>query len=98
MEVEKERSSYLLFTFRIGAIGSLHDVAERRASSVSLMPEDLHVGLTLEEFNDLIEYLLGKLLRIDVDHPTAGKNYGIPLDNPFVGEPSMPPEIWKAEV
>ncbi len=27
--------------------------------------------------------LLGKLLRIDVDHPDPGKNYGIPLDNPF---------------
>jgi len=29
--------------------------------------------------------LLGDLLRIDVDHPAAGKNYGIPADNPFVG-------------
>ncbi|WP_218082917.1 PQQ-dependent sugar dehydrogenase [Anthocerotibacter panamensis] len=29
--------------------------------------------------------LLGKLLRIDVDNPAAGKNYGIPPDNPLVG-------------
>ncbi len=27
--------------------------------------------------------LLGKIVRIDVDHPAAGKNYGIPQDNPF---------------
>jgi len=30
--------------------------------------------------------LLGSLLRIDVDNPAAGLNYGIPVDNPFVGE------------
>ena len=29
--------------------------------------------------------LLGAMLRIDVDHPSGGKNYGIPSDNPFVG-------------
>jgi len=28
--------------------------------------------------------LLGKILRIDVDQPAAGKPYGIPRDNPFV--------------
>jgi glucose/arabinose dehydrogenase len=29
--------------------------------------------------------LLGKILRIDVNNPSGGKNYGIPQDNPFVG-------------
>jgi glucose/arabinose dehydrogenase len=29
--------------------------------------------------------LLGALLRIDVDNPAGGKNYGIPADNPFAG-------------
>ena len=29
--------------------------------------------------------LMGKFLRIDVDHPAGGKEYGIPADNPFVG-------------
>jgi glucose/arabinose dehydrogenase len=35
--------------------------------------------------------LLGKLLRIDVDH---GDPYAIPPDNPFVGRPGFRPEIW----
>lgn len=30
--------------------------------------------------------LLGSLLRIDVDNPAEGLNYGIPATNPFVGE------------
>lgn len=29
--------------------------------------------------------LLGKILRIDVDNASEGMNYGIPVDNPFVG-------------
>lgn len=32
--------------------------------------------------------LLGKILRIDVNNPSAGRNYGIPNDNPFVGNTS----------
>lgn len=38
--------------------------------------------------------LLGKLLRIDVDNPEAGLNYGIPSDNPFVNDPNARDEIW----
>jgi putative heme-binding domain-containing protein len=37
---------------------------------------------------------LGKMLRIDVDHPEAGKPYSVPADNPFVGRPGVLPEIW----
>lgn len=32
-----------------------------------------------------LESLLGKMLRIDVDQTTDGKNYAIPSDNPFKG-------------
>lgn len=34
--------------------------------------------------------LLGKMLRIDVDHPANGKDYGIPSDNPFAAGGGAP--------
>jgi glucose/arabinose dehydrogenase len=37
----------------------------------------------------------GKILRIDVNGSSDGQNYGIPDDNPFVGEEATTlPEIW----
>lgn len=39
--------------------------------------------------------LLGKMLRIDVDN---GSPYGIPADNPFVGDPNTLDEIWAVGV
>src|SRR5439155_17210871 len=45
--------------------------------------------------------LAGKILRIDVDHPSgdrgrssASRPYSVPKDNPFVGVPGARPEIW----
>lgn len=38
--------------------------------------------------------LTAKLLRIDVDHPDAGKPYSVPKDNPFVGQKDVRPETW----
>jgi putative heme-binding domain-containing protein len=41
-----------------------------------------------------MELLLGKMIRIDVDHQQDGKAYGIPRDNPFIGQARARPEIW----
>ncbi len=38
--------------------------------------------------------LLGKMLRLDIDNPSGGNNYGIPLDNPFAGSSTEAQEIW----
>ncbi|MHA3775645.1 PQQ-dependent sugar dehydrogenase [Verrucomicrobiota bacterium sgz303538] len=41
-----------------------------------------------------LQLLLGKVLRIDVDHEDAGLAYSIPKDNPFRGQADVRPEIW----
>jgi putative heme-binding domain-containing protein len=41
-----------------------------------------------------LKILLGKMLRIDVDHTDAGLAYSIPADNPFRDRPNVRPEIW----
>lgn len=41
-----------------------------------------------------LQLLLGKMLRIDVDHEEAGRAYAIPADNPFRGHTDARPEIW----
>ncbi len=41
-----------------------------------------------------LDHLLSKVLRIDVDHPDAGKAYSVPQDNPFIGEKNIAPETW----
>ena len=38
--------------------------------------------------------ILGKILRIDVDHKANGKPYAIPADNPFVKTEGARPEIY----
>lgn len=41
-----------------------------------------------------MQLLLGKMMRIDVDHQDAGLGYAVPADNPFIGKPGARPEIW----
>ena len=43
-----------------------------------------------------LNLMWGKILRIDVDNPANGKNYGIPASNPFAndGDPNTLAEIW----
>ena len=38
--------------------------------------------------------MTAKVLRIDVDHPDEGRQYSIPKDNPFIGQPNVVPETW----
>jgi glucose/arabinose dehydrogenase len=38
--------------------------------------------------------LLGKILRIDVDTPSTGREYSIPNDNPFKNSTTFREEIW----
>ena len=38
--------------------------------------------------------LLGKILRLDVDNPSGGNNYGIPPGNPFAGSTTDAEEVW----
>ncbi|MCX5744929.1 MAG: PQQ-dependent sugar dehydrogenase [Proteobacteria bacterium] len=38
--------------------------------------------------------LLAKILRVDVDHPTGGKPYGIPADSPYFDGVAGAPEVW----
>lgn len=41
-----------------------------------------------------LKTLLGKVIRLDIDHKATGKNYAIPKDNPFVENKEAAPEIW----
>ncbi len=41
-----------------------------------------------------LDHMLAKVLRIDVDHPDAGRNYSVPADNPFVNDSGIVPEMW----
>ena len=57
-------------------------------------------GNDLQDNGQSLSTLLGKVLRIDVDHKDAGagagspRPYAIPKDNPFVDRPGARPEIW----
>src|SRR5262245_7675364 len=59
------------------------DVRAQRGSDVSLMPEGLQAGLSLQEFTDLIEYL------VTLKQPKSAltSNRGMPIDIPELTKP-----------
>jgi len=64
------------------------DIKEQRGSSLSLMPEGLHAGLTQSEFTDLVEYLA----TLKQPDSTLASNHGMPtvipeLTRPIVARP-----------
>ncbi|MBI2480475.1 MAG: PQQ-dependent sugar dehydrogenase [Planctomycetia bacterium] len=42
----------------------------------------------------VLDHLLAKVLRINVDQPSNGQRYSVPADNPFVGMEGVRPETW----
>jgi glucose/arabinose dehydrogenase len=75
---------------------------EHHGGLVSFGPDGyLYIGVgdggraaEVDGYSQRLDTLLGKLLRIDVNHSGGGLAYGIPPDNPFVGVPGARPEIW----
>jgi putative heme-binding domain-containing protein len=59
------------------------DIKEQRGSTVSLMPEGLHAGLSRQEFADLIEYL------VTLKQPESAltSNHGTPANIPELERP-----------
>ncbi len=56
---------------------------------------DWGIGHNVTEGNGQdLSTVLGKILRVDVNKSEGGNNYGIPADNPFVGQDGTAPEIY----
>lgn len=47
-----------------------------------------------QQYGQNLNTLLGKILRIDINKTTTGRNYAIPRDNPYVGAANTREEIW----
>ena len=72
----------------MGADGKLvsiakSDIKEQRGSKISLMPEGLQAGLSLQEFTDLTEYLAS----LQQPDSTLASNHGMPRVIPQLAKP-----------
>jgi len=70
------------------------DIREQRGSTVSLMPEGLQVGLSLQEFTDLTEYLA--MLR--QPESTLVSNHGMPGRIPELAKPVIARRFFSQEL
>ena len=59
------------------------DIAARRTTDLSLMPDGLHTGLSTQEFADLVEYLSS----LRVPESAAAARRGAPADIPELSRP-----------
>ncbi|MGN6384817.1 MAG: c-type cytochrome, partial [Verrucomicrobiota bacterium] len=72
----------------MGADGKLvsmakEEIKEQRGSSLSLMPEGLQAGLSVQEFTDLTEYLT----TLKQPENTLASNHGMPMEIPQIAKP-----------
>ena len=47
-----------------------------------------------QDMGQRVDLISGGVLRLDINRADAGKNYAVPSDNPFVGQPGVMPELW----
>ncbi|MSU62051.1 MAG: c-type cytochrome [Pedosphaera sp.] len=59
------------------------DIREKRGSTISLMPECVQAGLSLQEFTDLTEYLA----TLRQPESTLASNHGMPVLIPSIAKP-----------
>ena len=78
---EDDTRSYRRFATAQEAAGARHDGMLYVTSGDGTSDSDMNLA------GQDLSKLLSKVLRIDVDHPDAGRPYGVPKDNPFVGKP-----------
>ncbi|MHB1560306.1 MAG: PQQ-dependent sugar dehydrogenase [Isosphaeraceae bacterium] len=70
------------------------DLAFGNDGTLFISAGDGSSGSDAHETGQTVDDLRGAVLRIDVDHPDAGRAYSVPRDNPFVGRPGARPELW----
>ena len=69
------------------------DIREQRGSTVSLMPESLQAGLSLQEFTDLTEYLA----TLKQPESTLASNHGMPGVIPQLAKPVIARPFFSQE-
>jgi putative heme-binding domain-containing protein len=70
------------------------DIQEQHGSNISLMPESLHAALSLQEFGDVIEYLV----MLKQPENALSSNRGMPAEIPELSKPIAVRPFFKEEL